>query len=144
MQATLRIAWLALALAAAGCAEIGTSGSTGRVGPKPEEMRQALLELMHQQPDIFIPEFRDSLEHDAPVIRHGVVFIGSWECDPKLMSFIALFSAPNITMYEVSGRFQLDARGLWRAVPIRVLKTTKHDIGEFWRPNEVDSHWDGG
>ena len=47
MQATLRIAWLALALAAAGCAEIGTSGSTGRVGPKPEEMRQALLELQH-------------------------------------------------------------------------------------------------
>jgi len=57
------------------------------VAPKPEEMRQALLDLMAAQPDIFIPEFRDSLEHDAPVIRNGLVHIGSWECDPKTDEF---------------------------------------------------------
>jgi len=54
------------------------------------------------------------------------------------MSFDAVFSAPNITMYEVWGRFELDARGIWRAVPLHVQRTTKHDIGEFWRLNEVD------
>ena len=140
MQGTLRIACLALALAAvAGCAGMFSAGSTGLNEPSSQEMRQALLALMDEQPDIFIPEFKESLLHDAPVTVKGLVHIGSWECDPKLQSFEALFTAPNITMYEVWGRFRLDARGLWRAVPLRVQKTTNHDIGEFWRPHEVDA-----
>jgi hypothetical protein len=140
MQGTLRIACLALALAAlAGCAGFWSAGPTGLNQPSPEEMRQALLVLMHEQPDIFIPEFKESLEHDAPVIRDGLVHIGSWECDPKLGNFEALFTSPNVSMYEVWGRFRLDARGVWRAEPLQVRTATKHEIGEFWRPHEVDT-----
>ena len=58
------------------------------------------------------------------------------------MTFEALFSAPNITLYEVSGRFELDNRGTWVAIPRRVLLTNKHDVGEFWRPHEVDHPYD--
>ena len=128
-----RIGVAALALMATGCSSVATNG------PKPEEMRQALLTMLNEQPDIAIPEFRNSLEHEKPVVRDGIVYIGSWNCDPKLESFVALFSAPQITMYEVSGSFQQDNRGNWLAVPRRVVKTEKHEIGEFWRPHEVDA-----
>ena len=138
MHASVRVGFLALTLlAAAGCMQIGATGASMRFGPTPEEMRQALLTLLHDRPDISIPEFKVSLEDNKPVTIDGIVYFGSWNCDPQLQSFIALFSAPNITMYEISGRFQLDARGVWRAIPRRVLKVQKRDLGEFWRPHEV-------
>jgi hypothetical protein len=124
---------VALAIAVAGC-----SSTEKNFGPQPEEMRQALLAMLDEQPDISIPEFRNSLEHDKPVDQDGIIYIGSWNCDPRLETFEALFSAPNITMYEISGRFQQDNRGLWRAIPRRVIKTTNRDVGEFWRPHEVE------
>ncbi len=128
-----RIGVAALAVMVAGCSSVNTSG------PKPEEMRRALLAMLDEQPDISIPEFRNSLEHEKPIVQDGIVYIGSWNCDPELQSFVALFSAPQLTMYEISGSFQQDNRGIWRAVPRRVLRTEKHEIGEFWRPHEVDS-----
>ncbi len=127
-----RIGVAALAVMAAGCSSV-------TYGPQPEEMRKALLAMLDEQPEISIPEFRNSLEHEKPVVQDGIVYIGSWNCDPKLESFVALFSAPQLTMYEISGSFQQDNRGIWRAVPRRVLRTEKHEIGEFWRPHEVDS-----
>ena len=76
MQGTLRIACLALALAAvAGCAGMFSAGSTGLNEPSSQEMRQALLALMDEQPDIFIPEFKESLLHDAPVTVKGFVWM---------------------------------------------------------------------
>jgi hypothetical protein len=125
-----RIGVAILALVAAGC------GST-TYGPKPEEMRLALLNMLDQRPDIFIPEFRDSLVYDKPVVQDGIVFIGSWNCDPKRESFDAVFSAPNITMYRISGRFEQDNRGTWIAKPRDAKLVQKQDIGEFWRPHEL-------
>ncbi len=139
MRAWLRSGMMALALAAAGCAEIGATGTPSSLEPKPEEMRQALLKLMNDRPDISIPEFKESLELDRPVTKDGIVYIGVWNCDPKLMTFEALFSAPNITMYEASGRFVRDARDIWRAVPRRVMLTQKRDVTEFWRAHEVEA-----
>ena len=129
----MRIGVMALAVTMAGCSSVD-------YGPKPEEMRQALLDMLDKQPDISIPEFRNSLEHDKAVLQDGIVYIGSWNCDPQLGTFDAVFSAPNITMYEISGRFQMDNRGIWCATPIpRVpLKVQNRDVGEFWRPNEVE------
>lgn len=108
--------------------------------PNPEEMRAALITLLHDRPDMAaIPEYQNSLDLEKPIIRNGLVHIGIWECNPKLLTFEALFSAPNITMCEVSGRFEIDARDIWVAIPRRFLVTHNEDIGEFWRPNEVDS-----
>ncbi len=128
-----RIGVVALALVVAGC-------DSTSYGPRPEEMRQALLAMLDKQPEISIPEFRNSLEHDKVVEQDGIIYIGSWNCDPRSESFEALFSAPNITLYEISGRFQQDNRGLWCAIPRRVVRTQKQDIGEFWRSYEVDAH----
>jgi hypothetical protein len=128
-----RIGVAALVMAAAGC-----SSTAVDYGPRPEEMRQALLDMLDKQPELAIPEFRISLEHEKPVIRDGIVHLGSWNCDPKAESFETLFTTPNITMYEISGRFQQDNRGIWCAIPRRVLKTQKQDLGEIWRPHLVD------
>jgi hypothetical protein len=127
-----RIGVAALAMVAAGCS------STANFGPEPEEMRQALLAMLDEQPEISVPEFRNSLEYQKPFVQDGIVHFGVWNCDPKVESFVGLFSAPNITMYEISGRFQQDNRGLWRAIPRRVVKTQKRDVGEFWRAHEVE------
>jgi hypothetical protein len=107
-------------------------------GPKPEEMRSALKNLLKERTDINIPEFQMSLDYDEPVFRDGIVHLGVWNCDPRLMTFEGLFSTPNITMYEVSGRFEMAARGVWVAIPRRVLETSKREVGEFWRPNEIE------
>ena len=136
MQSTCRLLFLSMLLIPmAACQQQAIT-----IGPKPEEMRTALLTLMETRPDIAIPEFKISLEVEKPVVREGIVHIGAWYCDPQLMTFEALFPASNISMYEISGRFERDARGRWVAKPRRVLQTEKHDIGEFWRPNEVDTH----
>jgi len=116
-----------------------TSATMSPFAPKPEEMRKALLTMLHDRPETDIPEFRTSLEEDTPVSRNGIVFIGSWNCDPKLMTFEAVFTSPNISMFEVTGRFEKDNRGVWMAIPRRVETTTKHDVDEFWRPHEVDA-----
>jgi len=138
MQGRLKIAFLALALAAAGCEGLWTAGPTGLAGPTPPEMRQALRTMMNERPDILVPEFKDAMAYDDPVVKNSLVHIGPWECDPKTNTFEALFSASNITMYEVSGRFQIDACGIWRAIPYRIAMTTRHEIGEYWRPHDVD------
>jgi hypothetical protein len=106
-------------------------------GPKPEEMRTALKNLLKEHPDLSVPEFQMSLDYDDAVFRDGIIHLGAWQCDPKLMSFEGLFSAPNITMYEISGRFEMSPRGTWEAIPRRVLLVHKQDVGEFWRPNEI-------
>jgi hypothetical protein len=139
MQGTLKIAFLALALAAvAGCAGLWNVQPTGLAAPKPEEMRQALRTMMKEQPDILIPEFQDSMARDDPVVKDGLIHIGPWECDPKLNTFEALFTSSDVTMYEVSGRFHIDARGIWLATPYHIVKTLRHDIGEYWRASEID------
>ena len=125
-----RIGVAALALAAAGCSE-------AYYGPNPEEMRLALLDMMDKE-DIPIPEFRDSLVYDKPVEQDGIIFIGSWNCDPKLLSFDAVFSAPNITMYRVYGRFQQDNRGVWCATPLDKKMVQKQDVTDFWRPHLIE------
>src|SRR5262249_28295618 len=124
----------AFLVAAAGCQEAAPT-----YGPKPEEMRTALLTLMDNHPDdINCPEFRVSLEADKPVMRDGIVYIGSWNCDPKLMTFDGLFTAPNVSMYEVAGRFEKDNRGVWVAILRKNLLTQKHDVGEIWRTYDVE------
>ena len=142
MHAPYRLGIVALMLAAGvGCQSAqSTFGHRSEVvyGPKPEEMRKALLDLMDARPEIAIPEFRISLEENSPVERDGIIYIGSWNCDPKLMTFDALFSAPNIPMYEIAGRFEKDNRGLWKAVPRYINKTEKHDVGAFWRASEIE------
>src|SRR5436190_1422914 len=106
MRVRFQVGLLAvLAMALAGCSSTETWGNEkpqSGLGPKPEEMRQALLDMLNDRPDIAIAEFRVSLENDVPVERDGVVHIGAWNCNSDLLSFEALFSAPNITMYEVS------------------------------------------
>jgi hypothetical protein len=106
-------------------------------GPKPEEMRQALQTLLLEHPDLSVPEFQMSLDYDQPVVRDGIVHLGVWQCDPRLLSFEGLFSGPNITLLEVSGRFDMNARGIWEAIPRRVLLVHKEDVGEFWRAHEI-------
>jgi hypothetical protein len=131
-----RIGVAALAVMAAGCSSVDS------YGPKPEEMRQALLAMLDQQPEISIPEFRSSLEHEKPVVQNGIVYIGSWNCDPKRVSFEAVFAGTSITLYELSGSFEQDNRGIWLAIPRRVMKTQRHEVGEFWRAHEVDSRFE--
>jgi hypothetical protein len=141
MFAKTRCAFLMVAVGAlAACNGTPLFGPKFTVEPSPDEMRAALVALLKERPDISIPEFETALQKDPAVVRQGIVYIGAWNCDPKLMTFEALFSSPNITMYEVAGRFQLDARGLWRAIPRKVLTTTKRDIGEFWRASEVEPY----
>ena len=120
------------------CSQSTDSAQALPDGPNPDQMRSAIKTLLKNRPDIDIPEFQDAIDRDAPIVRNGMVYFGPWNCDPKLMTFEALFSAPNITLYEVSGRFEIDNRGIWQAIPRRVLLTNKHDITEFWRPHEVD------
>jgi hypothetical protein len=140
MRAWFQVGCLVVLLAGlSGCMALDVWGKekpAPGTGPRPEEMRQALLTMLNERPDLEIPEFRVSLEKDAPVDVDGVVHIGDWKCNSDYLSFTALFSAPNITMYEVSGSFEKDARGIWRAIPRRVMKTRNRDIQEFWRPNE--------
>jgi hypothetical protein len=137
MVAKIRVALMFMALALPACADLsGGKGSTN--GPTPDEMRAALKVLLKEHPDMAIPEFQNALDHDPAVVNKGIVYIGAWNCDPKLHSFEALFSSPNISLYEVSGRFEMDNRGIWVALPRRVMLTEKHDIGEFWRAHEVD------
>jgi len=137
MVAKTRVALMLLALAFTGCSDTH-SGQAPTMGPTPDQMRTALKTLLKEQPDIAIPEFQDALTHDPAVVDKGIVYIGAWNCDPKLQSFEAVFSSPSITMYEVSGRFEMDNRGIWVATPRRVMLTQKRDIGEFWRAHEVD------
>jgi hypothetical protein len=107
-------------------------------GPTPEEMRTALKNLLAERKDINIPEYQLSLEFDEPVKRDGIIHLGIWKCDPKLGTFEGLYSGPNVTMFEVSGRFEMSARGVWVAIPRRVLEINNRDVSEFWRPNEVE------
>jgi hypothetical protein len=125
-----------LALLAALVAACSTTSTAFQ--PTTEEMRGALVTLLDQQPDISIPEFKTALELSPPVVRNGVVFIGPWNCDPQLRTFVALFSAPNLTMYEVSGRFEMTPRGHWIARTQRVLPVNNREIGEYWRAQDVD------
>ena len=141
MFSKLRFAILLLALfAVAGLAACSMEqrGADSGFGPNPEEMRAALTALLHEHPDLAMPEFVASLEVDEAVVRGGTVHIGAWKCDPKLMTFEGLFSAPNITLFEVSGRFDLDARGIWVAIPRRVQLVHNEEVGEYWRPQDVE------
>ena len=142
MFAKFRFAILPLALLAAAvlpaCSTEPRGSADDDFGPSPEEMRGALQELLKSRPDISVPEFQISLDLDKAVLRDGTVHIGIWKCDRTLMTFEGLYSAPNITMYEVSGRFDLDARGIWVAIPRRVLLLHNEDVTEFWRPHEIE------
>jgi hypothetical protein len=131
-----------LALAAFLCTALAACETTPRnraLEPTAEDMRSALKNMLADRPDLAIPEFAESLDHEKPVEHKGIVYIGLWNCDPRLQSFEAVVSAPSVTLFEVSGRFQQDARGKWRAIPRTVQTTRGHDIGEFWRANEVDA-----
>jgi hypothetical protein len=114
------------------------SGST--LGPSPEQMRTALKTMLKDHPDVAIPEFRNSLDYDPAVVRQGVVYIGSWNCDPKAMWFEAAFTASNVSFFEVSGSFQTDARGEWLAVLRHVKATEKRDVSGYWRASDLDVH----
>ena len=67
--------------------------------------------------------------------------IGSFDCDPNTLSFEANFSAPNLTMMTVEGRFELDARHIWRAVVVRNAVTNNRDTDRRadWYPSDVYS-----
>jgi hypothetical protein len=150
MHPMLRVGILTLVLLVTGCTQ--NSAATSRyLSPTPEEMRQSLLQLLREYPAIACPEgqvgkeipvFRESLMLDSPVTKDGMVYIGVWNCDPRRLSFEALYSGPNITMYEISGRFELDHRNSWHAIPlpgmrIRNQQTRNRDVTEFWRPHEA-------
>jgi hypothetical protein len=142
MFAKFRLAILPLALLAATAVPACSSQQRGytNFAPTPEEMRTALQNLLKDRPELAqIPEFQVSLDVDRAVYRDGIVHIGVWKCDPKLLTFVGLFSAPNITMYEVSGRFDFDARDIWVAIPRTIQLTQNQDVGEYWRPHDVDS-----
>lgn len=140
MHARFRLTILPLVLLATAVLPACSSEPGGADGfaPTPEEMRTALQTLLKERPDLSMPEFQVSLDVNTPVYRKGIVHIGAWKCDPRLLTFEGLFSAPNITMYEVSGRFDMDARGIWVAIPRRVVLTHKTDVGEYWRPHDVE------
>lgn len=136
MHAALRIGFLTLAmLGLAGCQQ--PQRNTG-IEPSVDDMHKALVTLLDQRPDLVIPEFKDSLDKSVPVKRDGIVFFGSWNCDPRLMTFDAVFTSSNISMYEVSGRFEQDARGMWTATPRRVVRTQPQNLGDLWRASEVE------
>jgi hypothetical protein len=141
-EVCMRIVQIGLATLVTACVAACSVSSAytpkGGLAPTPDEMRVALLSLLNEQPEISVPEFKIPLEYDKPILRDGIVYIGPWNCDPQLQTFIALMSAPNMTMYEVSGRFQMAPRGSWVALPRRVQTTNKHDVTEFWRPHEVE------
>jgi hypothetical protein len=128
-----------LAATLASCARVSNSFE-----PTPEEMRVSLLKLLKERPEISIPEFKNSLELQAPEVRDGIVYIGTWSCDPELLTFTALFSTPSISMYEISGRFDLSPAGNWVAIPWRVQTTRGRDVNGFWRASEIDTHWPPG
>ena len=95
--------------------------------PTPEQMRQALKDLLNERPELAIPEFETSLNESPALNVKGFVRIGSFDCDPESMLFIATFSAPNLTMRQLEGRFELDARSIWRARVIRTQVANARD-----------------
>jgi hypothetical protein len=110
--------------------------------PTPEEMRGALLTLIKERPDLSIPEFENSLKYQKPEYRDGNVYIGSWICDPKMQTFLALFSGGSTSMYEVSGRFEQTPSGTWVAIARRTKMVRGKDVSGYWRASDMDSHWD--
>jgi hypothetical protein len=136
MRNALQLAFLLIAMLSLGACATPRNRA---LEPTADDMRSALKEMLVQRPDITIPEFAESLQFDHAVESKGIVKIGVWECNPQLQTFEALFSTPHVSMYEVSGRFQQDARGRWRAIPRTVQSVSGRDIGEFWRAHEVDS-----
>jgi hypothetical protein len=106
--------------------------------PTTEQMRTALKELLAKRPDIAIPEFELSV-NESPAIQHeNLVRIGAFDCDPEAQMFYAVFSAPNLTMQQLVGRFERDARRMWRAVVIRSSTTTDRDTTRRadWYPTD--------
>jgi hypothetical protein len=132
-----RIGMVVLLAATLGaCAKVSNSFE-----PTPEEMRGALLTLIKDRPDLSIPEFENSLKLQAPEVHDGIVHIGSWICDPKFQTFIALFTGGSTSMYEVSGRFELTPAGTWVAVPWSPKMVHGRDVTGYWRASDVDTHW---
>jgi hypothetical protein len=125
-----------LAATLATCARVPNSFE-----PTPQEMRNALLTLLKERPEISIPEFENSLKYQAPVVRDGIVHIGTWNCDPELQTFSALFTGGSISMYEVSGRFEMTPGGTWVAKPWRVQTVRGQEVKEYWRASDLDTHW---
>jgi len=138
MHAALRIGFLSLVMIGlAGCQQVDNQRAA-RIGPSASEMHGALVTLLKNRPDLAFPEFQESLNKNAPVKRDGIIYFGSWNCDPQLLTFDAVFTSASISMYEVAGSFDQDARGVWLAIPRRVVKTQRQDLGEFWRASEVE------
>ncbi|HEY4330414.1 MAG TPA: hypothetical protein VGN88_11815 [Phycisphaerae bacterium] len=118
----------------------GMTSAKSNISPSNIDMRKALKTLLIERPDISIPEFQEALELDPAVARGGTVFIGPWNLYPDLLSFEAVFTAPNISFYEIAGRFEQDPSGHWRAILRRVKKTQPNEIGEYWRASEVNPY----
>ncbi len=142
MRMTAPLAILTATLCALAACQVSPTPSPTASGPSAEEMRSALKQMLDNHPDLAIPEFTDSLKYDHPINHNGVIVIGNWSCDPRMHSFEAVLTAPNITFYDLTGRFQQDVQGNWRAFPHEPTIVTTHDIGEFWRASEVDASHD--
>ena len=126
---------VAAAMALAACQ---TAPPRPTLQPTAEEMREALKTMLVAHPDMSIPEFANSLKYDHPVSRDGSIYIGAWNCSPRNLSFDALFTASSMTLFEVSGRFDQDTRGHWRAIPHDLRTVNSQEVGDYWRASEVD------
>jgi hypothetical protein len=114
--------------------------------PSPEEMRKALKELLAQRPEVSIPEFELSLER-SPAIRtpSGKIQIGSFDIDLNSLMFEAFFSSPNLTLQQLTGRFEQDSRGNWHARLLASKIATANDPNRRadWFPSD-DFSWSLG
>jgi hypothetical protein len=127
-----------LAVVAATLAACQVAPTRALSQPSAEEMRDALKTMLDAHPEMSIPEFADSLKYDHPVYRDTMVYIGAWNCNPSARSFDAVFTASNVTFFEVSGRFDQDTRGRWQAIPHNLQTVNGQDIGDYWRASDVD------
>jgi hypothetical protein len=136
----MRMMVLPALLTAALCVLTACQVAPEPTGPQPgaEDMRSALKQMLAAHPDLALPEFADALQYDHPVNRDGRVCIGNWSCDPRNLSFEAVLTSPNITLYDLTGRFEEDKRGNWRAIPHEPTIVTHNDVDGFWRASEMD------
>ena len=109
--------------------------------PSATQMRSALKDLLVREPKYSIPEFELSVADSPAIHDRGMTRIGSFDCNADALTFEATFSAPNLTMQQLEGRFELDARHVWRAVVVRSAVTTARDtsVRRHWYHDEHSS-----
>ena len=137
---------LALALAVVLCAGCESTKYQAIDRPTPEQMRTALKNLLKEHPEYSLPEFELSLEQSRIVQNGSMVRIGSFDCDMDTLMFDASFSAPTLTLKQLTGRFQTDVRHDWKATILRSKVATAHEPSRRfdWYPSDAYSWSLGG